>query len=51
MKLLITRKAEKDLEKLDRGVKKRIKEALDRMLMLPDVVDLKKIKTTMHSLL
>ena len=44
MKLIITKRAQKDLESLDKTTQKRIAEKLDQMLVYPLSVDLKKLK-------
>lgn len=44
MKLIITKRAQKDLESLDKTTQKRIAEKLDQMLVYPLPVDLKKLK-------
>ncbi|WP_031517060.1 type II toxin-antitoxin system RelE family toxin [Desulfofalx alkaliphila] len=44
MRLEFTRRAEKDLLKLDPDTQRRIRSALDRMLINPQAVDLKKLK-------
>lgn len=44
MRLIITRKAQKDLESLDPAIQKRIAEKFDQLLVHPLSVDLKKLK-------
>lgn len=44
MKLIITRRAEKDLASIDKPTANRIRAALDRMVINPMAVDLKKLE-------
>ncbi|HQU32633.1 MAG: type II toxin-antitoxin system RelE/ParE family toxin [Planctomycetia bacterium] len=44
MKLLLTRKAEKDLDKLDENIRQRIIKALDKFMEDPRNADIKKLK-------
>ncbi|GJQ24543.1 MAG: hypothetical protein HBSAPP01_23330 [Candidatus Brocadia sapporoensis] len=44
MKLLLTRKAEKDLDKLDENIRQRIIKALDKFTEDPRNADIKKLK-------
>ena len=44
MKLIITRRAEKDLASIDKPTANRIRAALDRMVINPMAVDLKKLR-------
>jgi mRNA interferase RelE/StbE len=44
MNISLSTRAEKDLERLDKGLKKRIKDTLDRMTVNPGSVDFKKLQ-------
>lgn len=44
MKLFVTEPAGKDLRKLDKQTRERVEEALDRLLIHPDKVDVRKLQ-------